>query len=51
MFENEVREIIAEYRKAVEAAGSEYKRQCAMEYAFNRILEAADLSAEAKKYV
>ena len=51
MFENEVREIIDEYRKAVEAAGSEYKRQYAMEYAFNRILEVADLSAEAKKYV
>lgn len=51
MFENEVREIIAEYREAVKAAGSEHKRQCAMEYAFNRILEVADLSAEEKKYV
>lgn len=42
MVENELKRIIADYKAELAAAGSEYKRQCAMEYAFNRILELVD---------
>ena len=39
---DELKQIIADYKAEVEAAGCEYKRQCAMLYAFNRILELVD---------
>lgn len=36
---DEIRNIIADYKAELAEAGSEYARQCAMQYAFNRILE------------
>ena len=36
---DEIRNIIADYQAEVAAAGSEYARRSAMEYAFNRIVE------------
>lgn len=43
---DEIKKIIADYKAEVAEAGSEHKRQSAMEYAFNRILEIVEADDE-----